>query len=554
MNSHDYHLLVEKLNAYAKQYYVLDAPTITDAEYDHLYRKLEGFEAENTDGIDLASPTQRVGDKPVDAFESFVHSSRMPSLSNAVDEPSLLAFYNRVLKGLERDAEDAPVFSIEPKIDGLAIALHYRSGILVAGVTRGDGHKGENVTSNIKTIKSIPLKLLKPLNLEVRGEVYMRNDVFEGLEGDFVNPRNAAAGSLRQLDPRIAAKRNLDVFIYQSVNSGLKCHDADLAFLRDLGFPVIPEPLVTSQFEKIVAQCNQIYDMRDNYEWQIDGAVVKVNEYALQEQLGATTKSPRWAIAYKFANDTAVTMLNDITVQVGRTGVLTPVAELDAVKVGGAMVRRATLHNLDYIEGKNIKIGDSVVVARAGDVIPEVVKSLETYAHSKTFLMPTDCPVCGADVLRSEGEVAYRCQNYDCAEQVKGRLRHFVSRTAMDIDGFGESLVDQLVTEQLIASVEDIYALERDALLALDRMAEKSVDNLLAAIEVSKKKPFSVFLFALGIPHVGKHVADVVAEVYPTISALYDADEESLLEINEVGGKIAASILETVANPAFRHS
>jgi DNA ligase (NAD+) len=550
MTLDQYLSLIKKLNHHAHLYYVLDQPEISDEDYSALYNLIKDFESKNPLLIDPTSPTQRVGDKPVEKFESFVHEIPLPSLGNALDKGELLAFYDRVQKQFP---EELVQFSIEPKIDGLAIALHYQDGRFVEGGTRGDGKSGENVTSNLKTIRSLPMQLSEKVSLEVRGEVFLRKSVFnDKLKDGFANPRNAAAGSLRQLDPKVAAERNLDVFIYQGVGTKFSSHNETIDCLKSLGFPVIPDMVVTDNFESLYQACDQIFQKRDSYDWEIDGAVVKVNRFDFQSYMGNTVKSPRWAIAYKFESKKAVTILKDIVIQVGRTGVLTPVGLLAPVKVAGVTVSRATLHNIDYILGKEIKIGDMVMVERAGDVIPKVLSVVETYETSVDFVMPESCPVCSEPVIKIEGEVAHRCSNLDCSAQLKGRLRQFVSRDAMDIGGVGGSTLDQFVDLGLIKSLPDLYNLTKDELIDVERMGEKSIDNLLSQLEKSKAKPLSIFLYALGIPHVGKRVSEILAETYLSYEHLVQTDLETLVAIPDIGEKIAITLINTFQSESFK--
>ncbi len=540
--------LVKKLNTHAHAYYSLDAPEISDFDYDILYKKLVDFEENNPAKVDALSPTQRVGDKLLEGFESFQHPSKLPSLSNVFNDEELEAFVERVEKGLNGKKA---TFTVEPKIDGLAIALHYKEGRLVVGATRGDGSRGELVTSNIKTIKSLPLILNKAVDMEVRGEVFIRKSVFKSLEADFANPRNAAAGSIRQLDPSVTAKRRLDVFLYQGIGMNEPTHDRVLRAVSALGLPVNKDVLMCVSVSEIKKAIRHIIEKRDDYDWEIDGAVIKVNECAYQDALGYTIKAPRWATAYKFPTEQVVTRLNDIEIQVGRTGVLTPVAKLEPVRVTGVMVSNATLHNMDEIGRKGVKIGDDVVVQRAGEVIPEVVRVEQTYETSELFFMPLDCPSCSATVHHEDGDVRYYCVNMMCPAQVKGRLEHFVARKAMDIDGFGKQLVDQLVDLGLVQDLADIYYVTREQLLDLDRMGETSADNILKALEDSKTKSLSKFLFGLGIPFVGERSAEIIVESFPSLDKILMVSKEKLLDLYDIGDTIAESFLTTIQSPEF---
>jgi len=541
--------LVKSLNHHAYQYYVLDAPEISDFEYDQRYRQLEEFESANPLLVAPDSPTQRVGDTVLDQFTSFTHEIPLSSLGNVFNEEELQAFVDRVFKALGHDDIE---FTVEPKIDGLAVALHYENGLFHVGATRGDGKTGENVTENLKTVRTLPLKLNEAISVQVRGEVYIPTHIFKkDLADKFANPRNAAAGALRNLDPKLASERKLSLFVYQGVNTGKGSHSESLAYLERLGFPIIPGLKVVKSVSDILKACHDIGDQKAHYNWEIDGAVIKVNDVALQNELGFTIKAPRWAMAYKFATEQAVTTLNDITVQVGRTGVLTPVAELEPITVSGVTVSRATLHNMDEIERKGIKIGDKVLIQRAGEVIPEVIKSIQTFPHSKEFKMPTECPVCGTPVLHIEGEVATRCPNFSCPAQIKGRLSHFASRKAMDIEGLGDSLVEQLVDTGLVTDLADLYKLRLDDISDLERMAEKSAQNLLNALEKSKTPSLAVFIYSLGIPFVGMRTAEILAEEFGELELLLSATFEQLEALHEIGPKIAESLTQQFRDCRF---
>ena len=548
LNHNDYSSLIEKMNTYAEAYYKNDAPLISDAEYDQLYRQLLQFEDENPLLIDDNSPTQRVGDKVLDTFAPFQHHSTLPSLSNVFNQDELQAWWDRIQK-----TENNPdlAFTIEPKIDGLAVAIHYKNGVLDVAATRGDGKTGETVTANIKTIQSLPHKLSQPITIEVRGEVFMRKSQFDTISDQFANPRNAAAGSLRQLDPTIAAERNLDIFIYQGIYESISNHNDMIQFLKELGLPVIPDITCVNSVAELEEFAHNLYEKRHTLDYEIDGAVMKVNSFSIQKDLGSTIKSPRWAMAYKFAAEQAITTLEDIIIQVGRTGVLTPVGVLKPVKVGGVTVQRATLHNMDDFERKGINIGDDVVIERAGDVIPAIVRLEKAANNGTAFIMPKSCPVCNGDVEKIDGEVAHRCSNYNCSAQAKGRLAHYVARGAMDIDGFGSSLVDMLYDNGMCRSIIDIYTLDQEILATLERLGEKSAENLINAIEKSKTQPLSRFIFGLAIPFIGKRAAEILAETYRSIDNLLLAKEEELLNIYEIGEKVAASLLATIKSQDF---
>lgn len=544
-----YEELVMRLNQHAHLYYVKDAPEISDYEYDVLYKELLAFESLNPLLVDPTSPSQRIGDRPLESFQSFSHQRPLPSLGNVFSEDELLAFFERVEKGLsgEQDIE----YSVEPKIDGLAISLHYEAGRFVVGATRGDGKTGENVTENLKTIRSLPLRLNQDIDIEVRGEVFMRKSRFREISDQFANPRNAAAGSLRQLDSRIAAERQLDVFIYQGIYDGMTSHSEMMDFLKGLGFPVLPGLEVSSDPGAIFGFSQALETGRDGFDWEVDGAVVKVNSFSYQESLGFTTKAPRWATAYKFAAEEAVTRVLDIQIQVGRTAVLTPVAYLEPVSVGGVRVSRATLHNMDEIERLGVAIGDEVLIVRSGDVIPKIQKVFRPGTPRELFTMPDRCPVCESDVIREEGEVAYKCSNSLCPAQIKGLLRHHVSRNAMDIEGMGGALIDQLVDAGLVRNVADIYQLDRDTLAGLERMGEKSADNLMVSLEKSKSRGFSNVIFSLGIPFVGQYAAETLAQHYENFDTLSQASSEELAGIDSIGGKTAEAIVRAFSTPAF---
>ena len=556
--------LKRTLNFHNHRYYVLDDPVITDHEYDTLMRDLHALEEQNPQLITPDSPSQRVGAEPLSAFTSVQHPRPMLSLANAFSKEDMLAWRTRVSGLLEETRFD---MVCELKFDGLAVALTYENGLLVRGATRGDGLRGEDVTQNLRTIHSIPLTVPSdsPSRFEVRGEVYMTLSGFEELnrqrleagEPLYVNPRNTAAGTVRQLDPRIAAKRPLDIFIYglgYAEGPVPDTHWEMLQYFKFLGFRISPHSEIVHDVEEVESYFKRWEEHLANLNYAADGVVVKVNEIALQEQLGFVGREPRWAIAYKFPAEQATTKLLNIGINVGRTGSLNPFAVLEPVVVGGATVKQASLHNEDDIHRRDIRIGDTVIVQRAGEVIPQVlgpVASLRT-GEECIFQMPTECPVCGTQVVRPEGEAMHRCPNVECPARFYEALKHFVSRGAMDIEGVGESLCETLLQEGLIKDPADLYSLKdeekKKGLLALDRMAEKSVDNVLAAIEESRKQPFPRVLIALGIPHVGGETADLLAQSYPDIEALANAKEEKLVEIDAIGPIIAKSVAEFFKN------
>lgn len=548
--------LRELLEDYGYHYYVLDNPKVSDAEYDQLMQELIQLEAQFPQFQSESSPSVRVGGKPLDSFAKVEHKTPMLSLGNAFNEGDLRDFDRRVRQGIGGE----PTYFCELKIDGLAVSLTYENGEFVLGATRGDGTTGEDITQNLKTIRSIPLRLKEPVNIEVRGEAFMPKKSFIELneqrekagEEKFANPRNAAAGSLRQLDPKIAAKRNLDIFLYNigSVeNKTLDSHSESLRYLKELGFKVNPESKFCNNIDEVIEYINSWQEKRPNLPYDIDGIVVKVDSLAYQEQLGFTAKSPRWAIAYKFPAEEVMTKLIDIELSVGRTGVITPTAILEPVVVAGTTVKRASLHNEDLIREKDIKIGDTVVIKKAGDIIPEVVNVLFELrtGDEKDFAMPTNCPACNSELVRLEGEVALRCINPKCPAQIKEGLIHFVSRNAMNIDGLGERVVTQLFEHELIHDVTDLYQLQRDELLKLERMGKKSVDNLLSAIEASKQNSLERLLFGLGIRFIGAKAAKTLAAHFETMDKVMKATEEELLAVDEIGEKMATSIRQYFA-------
>ena len=540
------------LNQYNYEYHVLDQPTIPDAEYDQLLKELIKLEEAFPELITPDSPSQRVGGQVLDLFTKVRHESPMLSLSNAFNENDLRDFDRRVRQGVG----DEFSYVCELKIDGLAVSLKYENGLFIQGSTRGDGQVGEDITSNLKTIRSIPLRLLEPITIEVRGEAFMPKSSFARLnevkeengEEPFANPRNAAAGSLRQLDPQIAAERQLDIFLYAIVNMGetnLVFHSEGLNWLDSIGFKTNKERKSCATIEEVLAFIEGWAEKRPHLAYEIDGIVIKVDSLAQQEELGTTVKSPRWAIAYKFPAEEVETTLLDIELNVGRTGVITPTAVLTPVKVAGSTVQRATLHNEDLIREKDIRIGDQVLIKKAGDIIPEVVQVLVESRTGKEmeFSMPTHCPECNSELVRLEGEVAVRCINPKCPAQIREGLIHFVSRTAMNIDGLGEKVVSQLFAENLIQDVAGLYRLTREQLLGLERMGEKSVSNLLAAIEASKGNSLEKLLFGLGIRHVGAKAAKTLAQHFEHMDRMVCATREELTSINEIGEKMADSIV-----------
>ena len=554
-----------QLNDHNYRYYVLDDPLISDSEYDQLFRELQKLETDNPNLITEDSPTHRVGAEPLSSFGSWTHRMPMLSLANAMNEDELAAFDTRVKKGL--DTEKDLEYMAEPKLDGLAVELVYENGFFVNGSTRGDGITGEDITQNLKTIAAIPLSLRKngqknPPLLEVRGEVFITKDGFKKLNRNqekeelspFANPRNAAAGSLRQLDSKITATRPLSIYCYEAGRiDGISfdTHEDFLSTLKEWGFPVNPEIQKVKNAETMVAFHRNLEAKRDSLPYEIDGTVFKVNAINQRNALGIRSRSPRWAIAGKFKAQQATTLVQNIIPSVGRTGAVTPVARLEPVNVGGVVVTNATLHNQDEIDRKDVRVGDTVLIQRAGDVIPEVVKVIPAKRppETKTYQLPTACPSCGQEVFRPEGEVVARCQNLSCPAQVKGRIEHFVSKGALDIDGFGEKLVDQLVDKKLILTVDDIFKLNFDDLVNLERMAEKSALNILTAIQDSKQTTFARFVYALGIRNVGAHLSKVLEKAFVgDIEKFMNAEEEELEAIDEVGPIVAETITTFLSN------
>lgn len=548
--------LREKIRYHNYQYYVLNNPIISDSEYDQLMKELIELEKRYPQYISSSSPTQRVGIEPVSEFITVKHIAPMLSLSNAFSDEELIAFDQRIKKLIPQQKIN---YVVEPKIDGLAIALVYENGIFIRGATRGDGVMGEDITSNLRTIKTIPLKLFGkdiPPRIEVYGEVYMKKSDFKKLNNErmkkeeslFANPRNAAAGSVRQLDPRITAQRHLDTFIYRGTFvEGYKFnnHMEVLNYLKEIGFKVNSHIKLCQDIGEAINYSQQWTEKKEELDYEIDGMVIKINSLRMREELGSTTRSPRWAIAYKFPAQQTTTKIRNIIVQVGRTGALTPVALLDPVKISGSVVQRATLHNEDEIRRKDVRIGDTVLVQKAGEVIPEVVKVIKEKrtGKEKEFAMPSECPVCGTKVFRPEGEVVSRCNSLSCPAQIKERIRHFASRDALDIEGLGPAIIDQLVEKRLIRDISDLYFLKRENIISLERMAEKSADNLLNAIKKSKKKFLDHLIYGLGIRYVGVHTSEVITRYYPTLDEFKKTNLEELIEINEIGPKIAESII-----------
>jgi DNA ligase (NAD+) len=585
--------LRRQINYHNYRYYVLDSPVISDAEYDRLMQELIALEEAHPELVTPDSPTQRVGAPPLKEFASYTHRQPMLSLSNAFSDEELLAFDQRIKRMLGMPLEMDIEYVAELKIDGLAVSLTYENGRFVRGATRGDGYTGEDVTQNLRTIYSIPLVLFdRPVDLEdraeggqlkllegepssesykrfpipriveVRGEVFMLHEEFRRInrereekgEPTFANPRNAAAGSVRQLDPSVTAQRKLDIFVYgigYIEDGGFKTHYEVLQALKSWGFKVNPNVRLCKNINEVRDFIAEWGEKRSSLGYDIDGVVVKVNSLDFQNRLGYVARSPRWAVAYKFPAMQETTVIKDIIVQVGRTGALTPVAIMEPVEVGGVVVTRATLHNQDEIERKDVRIGDTVVVQRAGDVIPEVVQVIKEKrtGAEKPFRMPDKCPVCGGDVERPEGEAVARCVNIACPAQVKERIVHFASRNALNIEGVGPAQVEQLVDKGLVHDPADLYFLKKEDLLQLDRMGDKLASNILSAIEKSKDTTLPRLIYGLGIRHVGEHVAQVLADNFKSLEALQNASEEDLSRIPEIGPVIARSIVKFFSEP-----
>ncbi len=542
--------LRNELNRHIYLYYVKNENEISDYEYDMMMRELKGIEEQFPDLLTPDSPTHRVGGQADSTFEKVVHSVRMESLQDAFSNDELRDFDNRV-----KSVFPSAHYVAEPKIDGLSVSLEYTNGVLTRGSTRGDGDVGEDITANLKTIKSIPLKLQKELPfIEVRGEVYMPRASFERVvkqqelndEKPFKNPRNAASGSLRQKNPKITAERGLDIFVFniqQVEGVELTSHKQSLDFLKELGFKTVPFYNEYDSIDKAINEIDRIGDIRYTLPFDIDGAVLKVNDFSQRAELGSTSKFPKWAIAFKYPPEEKETTLIDIEVQVGRTGVLTPIAVLEPVLLAGSTVSRATLHNEDFIKEKGISVGDSVIVRKAGDIIPEIL-SVTKHVGDKLYNMPSVCPECGSPVFREEGEAAIRCTNPDCPAQLLRNIIHFCSRDAMDIEGLGESVVEALVNNGLIKSAADIYTLKAPDIASLERMGNKSAFNLINAIEKSKENDLSRLIYALGIRHIGEKAAKLLSEKFGSLDAVANATKEELMTIDGFGEIMADSVVE----------
>ncbi|MEE9256161.1 MAG: NAD-dependent DNA ligase LigA [bacterium] len=567
--------LAEQLHLHNRRYYASDDPLVSDAEYDRLMRELQALEADYPSLANPDSPTQRVGAAPLEAFGGFTHDPPMRSLENSVNEDELRVFEERARRYLRQtfDREAGAIsYAVEPKLDGSAVELIYREGVFEAGGTRGDGIRGEDITQNLKTVRGIPLRLRAPGGgpeppafLAVRGEIYMDLGGFDRLNRDrldageppFANPRNAAAGSLRQLDSKITAARPLRICLYgvgRVEGFTFESQSHLLETLPKWGLPVSKNWRKCPGLDEAMDCYRELLAGRDSSPFEMDGAVIKVDSFELQAELGHTSRAPRWAIAYKFPPKQEHTTVEEIIVQVGRTGVLTPVAVLVPVRVGGVEVSRATLHNQDEVDKKDIRVGDTVVIQRAGDVIPEVVATVpdKRPKGARRFKIPAKCPACKTPVVRDEDEAAVRCPNPACPAVVREGLRHFASRGAMDIEGLGEKLVNQLVDEGLVREPADLFKLDREKIVGLERMAEKSADNLLAALEIAKERPLARLIFGLGIRHVGTHLAEVLAGEFGSLEAIGRAGREALISIHEVGPQVAESIASYFENEKSR--
>ena len=552
----EYEQLCRTAEQHNFNYYVLDTPTIEDDEYDRLMRRIKQIEAENPELVSESSPTQHVGGYAINTFKKVAHEVQMGSLQDVFSQTELYDFDERVTNTVGK-----AVYCVEPKIDGLSVSLEYTDGVFTRGSTRGDGLVGEDITKNLMTIKSIPKQLNEKLPfIEVRGEVYMPKASFEKLvkeqlendEQPAKNPRNAAAGSLRQKDSRVTASRGLDIFVFnlqRIEGKTLTSHSESLDYMKSLGFNVIDGYKTFDNIDKAVERIAQIGENRQSYSYDIDGAVIKVNDFSLRTELGSTAKVPKWAVAYKYPPEEKETKLLDIEINVGRTGALTPVAIFEPVWLAGTTVSRAVLHNQDYIDSKDIRIGDIIAVRKAGDIIPEVVRSVSHAENSDTYLIPDTCPVCGASAKRQDGEAVIRCENINCPAQLLRNIEHFASRGAMNIDGLGEAVVKQLVDEKLISTVADLYTLDIQELTMLPRFAEKSAAKLIANIENSKSNSPDRLLFALGIKGIGQRNATQLMERFGSLEALMEADEEEISSLDNFGDILAQNVYEALREP-----
>lgn len=546
-----------RLNQWSREYYVEDKPTVEDYVYDKEYAELVAIEEQYPDLITSDSPTQRVGGKVLEGFEKVIHDIPLYSLNDVFSKEELIAFDQRVQKAVGRVVD----YCCELKIDGLSVSLRYEDGNFVRGATRGDGTVGENITENLKTVRSVPIKLKEPMNIEVRGECFMPKRSFVQLNQDreaegkdiFANPRNAAAGSLRQLDSKITAKRNLDTFLYTVADFGpmeAKTQYDALEELEKIGFHTNQEKRLCHSIDEVWAYIEEYHDKRVDLPYEIDGIVIKVNEFSLQDQLGFTVKAPRWATAYKFPPEEVETLIENIEWTVGRTGVVTPTAIMTPVRVAGTTVSRASLHNGDYIKLKDIRLKDTVLIYKAGDIIPEVSQVVldKRPKDSEEYQLPTHCPVCGSELVHLDEEVALRCINPKCPAQMKEGLNHFVSRNAMNIDGLGPRVLEQMYDKKLVADVADLYKLTEEELLTLDKIKEKSANNILTAIDNSKDNSVERLIFGLGIRHVGAKAAKILAEHFGDLETLSRSDYESIIALDTIGDIIADSVVTYFSN------
>lgn len=541
--------LTEIIEKHNHSYYVMDNPTVSDYEYDMLMQELKGLEAEYPEFVLPSSPTQRVGGEALSKFEKVTHKVQMGSLQDVFSFEQLEEFVTRC-----RNTVENPSFIVEPKIDGLSVSLEYENGILKRGSTRGDGFVGEDVTANLKTVGSIPLKIKNaPEFLEVRGEVYMPKEKFLKLveqqelndEQPFKNPRNAAAGSLRQKNSKITAKRGLDIFVFniqQIEGREITSHKQSLDYIKSLGLKVIPSYVECTTYSEIEQEIQRIDQIRNKLSYDIDGIVIKVDSFEQRETLGSSSKVPKWAIAYKFPPEEKETTLRNIEVNVGRTGAITPVAVFDPIILAGTSVSRAVLHNQDFITQKDIRIGDKIIIRKAGEIIPEVVKSVSHVENSEPFILPAKCPVCGTESVRYEDEAVLRCPNSDCPAQLLKSIIHFASKGAMDIDGMGDAIVKALVENNLVKSVADIYTLKAGQIASLERLGEKSAENLINAIEKSKSRPLDKVIFALGIRNIGQASAKLLCEKFPSIEKIMSATAEEIEEIDGFGKVMSENV------------
>lgn len=554
--------LRKEINHHNYCYYVLDNPAISDSKYDKLLRELQEIENSHPDLVTPDSPTQRVGAPPLKNFQKIKHKVPMLSLSNALTEEETIEFDNRTKRFLLVNKKEDIEYVAEPKIDGLGVSLIYENGLFIKGATRGDGITGEDITINLKTIRSIPLRLIEtklkaPKKIEIRGEVYMSTKEFHNLNKErektgeplFANPRNAAAGSIRQLDSKITALRPLNIFCYgigEIKNGTFNTHWETISALKKWGLKVNPLIQKTKNIKETIKFHKEILQKRHQLNYEIDGIVIKVNKLLLQNKLSTVARSPRWAIAYKFPAETETTKIKDITAQVGRTGAITPVAIMEPIEVGGVIVSRATLHNQDEIDKKDIRIGDTVIIQRAGDVIPEVVSAIKEKrtGKEKKYILPDKCPVCDAKIYKAEDEAVARCIGISCPAQLKNTIIHFASRTAMNIDGLGIKLIEQMVDTKLIKDAGDLYYITKEDIIKLERMADKSASNIIEAIERTKSTTLPRLIYGLGIRHVGEHLAKVLAKEFHSLENLRNADINNLMQINEIGPQVADSIIK----------